>query len=249
MRVPSRKMMASAAIALAAAAASAVPAASADTGSGSSTTVEAPAVPVGGPGSLASIQARAASAISIRLSALHGAVTSVTSNRYLTSADRASILSTLNADLSGLTALGPVIQADTTVSQARADYRTIFTRYRVFALALPQARFAAAADDLTGTVLPRLSDARSRLQNLLAGRESGKDTPPVQAAMSDLGDQISAIGSAADGLSAAVLALTPADWNANHAVLAPFRARLVGARADARKARSDVRTVVEALRS
>lgn len=248
MRVSSRKMMASAAIALAAAA-SAVPAASADTGSGPSTTIEAPAATASGAGTLASIQARAASAISVRLSALHRAVTSVTSNRYLTSADRATILSTLNSDLSGLTALGPVIQADTTVAKAKADYRTIFTGYRVFALALPQARFAAAADDLTGTVVPRLSDAQSRLQTLLAGRESGKDTAAVQAAMSDLGERISAINSATAGLSASVLALTPADWNGNHAVLALLRARLVTARADARKARGDIRTVVEALRS
>lgn len=248
MRVSSRKMIASAAIALAAAA-SAVPAASAETGSGPSTTIGSRTAAGSGAGTLASIQARAASAISTRLSALQGAVASVTSNRYLTSADRAAILSSLNSDLSGLKALGPVIQADTTVAQAKTDYRSIFTRYRVFALGLPQARFAAAADDLTGTVLPRLRDAHSRLQALLAGRESAKNTAEVQSAMSDLGDRISAISSATDGLSAAVLALTPADWNGNHAVLAPLRARLVTARADARKARSDIRTVVEALRS
>ncbi len=248
MRLSRKKMWASAAIALAAAA-SVAPAAFADTGSTPSTTAGPTEAAGNGTATVASIQARAATAISVRQSALQSAITSVTSNRYLTSTDRSTILSVLNSDLAGLGALGPVIQADTTLVKVRADYLSIFTQYRVFALALPQARMAAAADDLTGTVLPRLTNARSRLQALLAGRDSAKNTAAVQAAMSDLGNRISAVSSATDGLSAAVLALTPAAWNGNHAILAEPRARLVAARADARRARDDIRTVIEALRS
>lgn len=235
-----KRLMAGTAIVLAAAGALA-PTAFADTGSNPSTAS-------GSSSALAAIKTKAASAISVRESALQVAVSVVNANKYLTSGDRAHILTTLNSDIDGLNSLAPVIQADTTVAKATTDFRSIFTQYRVFALALPQARFAAAADALTGTVLPRLTDAQSRLQALLSGPDAGKNTTSVQAAMSDLGAQISAITSATDGLSSTVLAFTPAQWDANHALLAPSRSHLVSARADARKARGDIRTVRQAIR-
>jgi hypothetical protein len=197
---------------------------------------------------LAAIKAKAAAAISVRESALGQAVTAVTNNPYLTTADRTAVLSTFTADQSGLSALAPVIQADTTVTQAASDYRSIFTAFRVFALRLPQARFAASADDLTGTVLPRLTNAQSTLQALLSGPDSGKDTPTVQAAMADLAAQINAITSDTRGLSSTVLAFTPDQYNADPAILADPRSQLITARADARKAEADIRTVLGALK-
>ena len=258
---PPRKMLAGAAITLGAATAIAVPAAFADSSASPGTS---PSTPAAGSGTsptsastpadrqtdtLAAIKAKAQSAISLRLSALQAASTATQGNRFLTSSDRATILSTLSSDEAGLTALGPVIQADTTVAQARSDYDTIFTRYRVFALAIPQSRFAAAADDLTDTVVPRLGDAQQKLETLLAGKDSSKNTPAVQAAMNDLGNRIAGITSYASGLSATVLGYTPAQWNANHDLLSPLRSRLQDARADAKGARTDVRTVVQAIRS
>ena len=197
---------------------------------------------------LAAIKAKAAAAISLRESVLSAAITKVTDNKYLSSGDRATVLATLNSDASGLNALAPVIQADTTVSQARADYQAIFTHYRVFALALPQAWFAASADDLTGTVLPHLTDAQSKLQALLAGPDKSKDTPAVQADMADLANRISGISSLTNGVAATVLTFTPSQYDANPAILAPFRADLVTARADARAARTDIAAVVAALK-
>lgn len=197
---------------------------------------------------LSAVKARAAAAISARQSALNAGISAVNANKWLTSMDKATILGTFNADLSGLTALGPKIQADTTVTPARADYRTIFTSYRVFALALPQARLAAASDDITTGVLTRLNDANTRLKNLLAGPDSAKNTPQVQAAMADLAAQIQAVTAATSGFSSGVLALTPAQYDANHAILAGPRSTLLTARADIAKARGDIKTVVQAIK-
>jgi hypothetical protein len=197
---------------------------------------------------LANIKAKAAAAISLRESALQATISAVNANHSLTTTDRAAVLTTLNGDVSGLNALGPVIQVDTTVAQATADYRSIFLNFRVFVLALPQTRMAASADDLTGTVLPHLTDAQSRLAALLAGPESSKDTPAVQAAMADLGKQISAITSDTNGLASQVLSYHPADWNANPTILAQPRANLVSARAAAIQARADITDVVAVLK-
>jgi len=211
---------------------------------GSSTT----SPPAGQGQTLAAIKAKAATAITVRLSDLNAAIPKVQGNKWITASDKTTLLGTLNGDVSGLTALGTKIQSDTTLSQAAADYRTIFTGYRVFALALPQVRFAAACDDITGGVLPRLNDAQPKLESLLSGVDSSKNSSAVQAAMADLANQISAITTATSGLAATVLGYTPADYDANHAILTGPRTTLLGARADVHKAREDVRTVVGALR-
>jgi len=210
----------------------------------------APAWAAGSNGSatLSAIKERAAAAISVRLTSLSTAIPAVNNNKWLTSTDKSTLLNTLNSDQSGLTALGPKIQADTTVAQARTDYQSIFLDYRVYALALPQVRLAAAADDITGGVLPRLTDAQSRLTSLLSGVDASKDTAAVQAAMSDLASKIQAITSATSGLSASVLALTPSQYNANHTVLAAPRETILAARADIVAARADVMTVIGDLK-
>jgi hypothetical protein len=198
--------------------------------------------------SLAAIQKLAAAAIARRLAALNVASNAVTNSTAITATDKTTLLATLGNDVSGLTALGTTIAADTTAAKAKTDYQTIFTTYRVYALALPQVRFAQAGDDITTAVLPKLSDAQAKLAALLAGVDSGKNTPAVQAAMADLGTQISAIGTNTNGLSATVLAYTPAQYNANHALLAPSRQSLAIARNDAKTARGDIATVVSAIK-
>ncbi len=201
-----------------------------------------------GSATLAGIKTRAASAISARLTSLGQTIPAVNTNRWLTSTDKSSLISILEADQSDLSALGPKIQADATVAQARADYESIFLNYRVYALALPQVRLAAAADAITGTVLPRLADAQTRLAALLAGPDASKNTPALQSAMSDLSSKIRAVSTASSGLAANVLALTPAQYDANHTILAQPREMILTARADIVAAHADVTTVLRALK-
>ena len=197
---------------------------------------------------LSTIQQKAASAIAQRLTSLSRVISTVNGSSVISAADKSTLLGTLNGDVTGLTALGTKIAADTTAQQAATDYKTIFTGYRVYALALPQAHFAIAADALTGTVVPKLTDAQTKLAALLAGADAAKNTPAVQAAMADLATQLAAIGSATGGLSATVLAYTPAQYDANHALLSSARQSLVTARADAKAARADIVTVTKALK-
>jgi hypothetical protein len=207
------------------------------------------ATPTGhGQQNLAAIQKLAAAAIARRLAALGVASNAVTNSTAITAADKATLLTTLSNDVSGLTALGTTIAADTTAAKARSDYQTIFTAYRVFALALPQVRFAQAGDDLTTAVLPKLTDAQTKLAALLAGADAAKNTPAVQAAMTNLATQIGAIGTATSGLSASVLAYTPAQYDANHALLSPSRQSLATARGDVKTARGDIVLVMNALK-
>lgn len=198
---------------------------------------------------LADVQARAAAATSARLNSLNAASGAVNANKWITSTDKSAALQIISSDTSGLTALGAKIQADTTLAQATADYRSIFTGYRVYLLALPQMRLAAANDDLSLGALPRLLDAQTKLQNLLAGPDKSKDTPAVQAAMADLAKQISGAQQALSGLSSStLLGYTPAQYNADTSLLTSARTSVTTARGDVKAARGDVATVLAAIR-
>jgi hypothetical protein len=197
---------------------------------------------------LQQLKAKANVAINARLSSLHFAIGEVSNNSVITPADKTTLLGILNHDVSGLTALGPKIQADTTLAQGRTDYRTIFSGYRVYALALPQVLFATAADDITVTALPRLQDANTRLTALLSGKDKAKDTPTVQALMRDLAAQISVATGETNGLSNQVLSFTPAQWDANHKILAGPLQTLKAARGHVHTARRDVASVIEEIK-
>lgn len=214
----------------------------AGTASASSTTT------AGSNASLSTVKAKAAAAISKRLSSLSDAVSAVNSNKWLTSGDKSTALLILDNDTNGLTTLGAKIQADTSVSVAVIDYRTIFTGYRVYLLALPQIRLAAVSDDLSTGVLPRLNDAQSRLQSLLSGKDQSKDTSTVHSAMNDLANQIQSIGQLPNGLSTTLLGYTPSQYDSNTSLLVPARTSLKTARSDVKAARQDIITVVEALK-
>ncbi|MDE3203503.1 MAG: hypothetical protein KGQ66_04690 [Acidobacteriota bacterium] len=204
-------------------------------------------VPGAVPATLPAIQAAAAGAITVRDSALTAAVAAVNANTSLSAADKTNILATLNGALTNVNAVGAAVQADTAVSNASADYTAIFLNFRVFALVIPQARLAAAAYDLTDTVLPSLQDAQNRLSGLLSGPEQSKNSAAVQTAMADLAKQLTAISSATNGMAAQVLSYKAGDWNGDNTILAAARAGLISARTSAAQAAADVNTVVGAL--
>jgi hypothetical protein len=112
---------------------------------------------------LGALKAKAAVDIGARVSAMNAMIPQINANQFITAADRSTLLATLNGDLSGLTALGQKIAGDTTTAQATTDRKTVFAGYRVFALAIPQVAYAAAADDITGAELPALINAQKGL--------------------------------------------------------------------------------------
>jgi hypothetical protein len=197
---------------------------------------------------LAAIQSLAKTKTDARIGALGTAITKITAAKDITDSDRTTILATLNADIAGMNTVEAKIAADTDAASARIDYRTIFTTYRVYAVAIPQSRFAAAADRLTSTTIPRLTDAQSKLAADLAGKDSSKSTPALQADLADMTAQLTAASGSVTGIAAQSLAVTPAAFNADHTVLSSVRASVKAAIADVKKAASDGKTVLAVLK-
>jgi hypothetical protein len=203
--------------------------------------------PAGGK-TLAAIQANAKVKTTARIGALNTAIAKITAAQDISSSDRATILATLGGDLAGMNTVEATIDADTTVATAAADYKTIFTGYRVYAVAIPQSRLAAAADRMTSTTVPKLTDAQSKLSAALAGPDASKSTPALLADLADMSSQIAAAGTALNGIAAESLAVTPSAYNSNHSVLAAIRTAVTTAIADLKKASTDGKTVLAAIK-
>lgn len=201
--------------------------------------------PGSGPKStLAGIQKAGAAATDKRIDSLTVAIARVEGNDKLTDADRATILATLQADVDAMHRLAAEIAGDTTKADAAADYHDIFTDYRVYAVALPQALYAAGADALTGTAIPRLHAAYDKLADKVGSDPSDEQ----QELLDQMAESIRDAEAGSAGLAADSLAVTPADWNADHDVMVDIRRQLRDAVRDARDAAHAGRKLARELR-
>lgn len=176
--------------------------------------------------SLATLQQKGAAAIDNRLASLLTAQDRVTAAHDLTDADRAAILGTMQSDASALTSLKAKLAADTDAKTAAADVQSIYTDYRAYAVVIPQSLIATGADRLTTSAVPHLQQAHDELA------AHGADAAQLAAMQT----AIDTASKDLDGLAASALAVTPAAYNANHAVIPPLRARLDDASAQLRQA-------------
>ncbi len=197
--------------------------------------------------SLSAIQQAGATATANRIRDLTTGISKVNGTSTLSPADRSAVLGNLNTDLTGMQGLQSKIAADTAAATAWADYQSIFTGYRVYAVGLQQSHIAASADGLTGTAIPKLQSAAAKISALFTSDPS-KATPELQAELADMQAKTADAVSKTSGLAAAALAVTPSAYNANHAVLTDDRAAARAALADTKAAAKDGRAILAALK-
>jgi hypothetical protein len=195
------------------------------------------------PASLSGIKAAAATAITKRVNDLNAAVVKANEAHGLGSG-QATLDSYLGADIGPLQALNTKIQGDTTVQQARQNFATIYTAYRVYLLVLPAARLAGDSDRTTSTVLPKLTSDSSKAR----ARENSSNEAQLAPLISDLNAQIGAATTATNGLASTVLDYTPGEWNGNHELLWPAKSSEQAADAAVKQGHQDVVQMVEILR-
>lgn len=173
----------------------------------------------------------------------------IEASRALTDGHQAALQAILDASQGGLQALRADIEADTTLAELREDIDSIFEDYRIYVLVTRQVWLVTAADtvDVAGAAL---SDTATDLASLIEqAQASGKDVTQATAHLAAMETAIDEALASVDGVAADVLALTPADWNADTAepILRAARQAIVGARADLRTALREARRVIAAL--
>ena len=199
------------------------------------------------PASLSGVQAKAAAAITLRVNDLNAAIAKVAAAKDLGSG--AAILTAyLQNDIAPLQALGQKIAADMTEA-AEADAATIFTNFRVLALVLPAAWPTWPADQRRRSSTDQIANLTACLcQGGQRRVNSGQPGRPSHATHRRPEQRRSAVPPPARPASVTaslpcVLGYTPAQWNANHALLSTERSADQAARNDIKQARSDLRQI------
>ena len=83
-----------------------------------------------------------------RVAALNVLIGKVNLKKHLTDAQKTALVADANTNINGLKALRTKLDAETTIAAARADVKSIYTDYRIFAVALPLAYHEVWLDEL-----------------------------------------------------------------------------------------------------
>lgn len=192
--------------------------------------------------------------IAARITALNNLNARVQAMAKESAAEKASIASNVQTNISGLQSLQAKINADTTVADATADAKTIFTTFRIYALVMPQGYILAAADRVT-VITALMQSLGAKIQARIAADQSaGKDVSSIAAAFADMNAKIADANAQAAAAQSAVANLQPDQGNAtvaasNKTVLVAARADIKAATADLKAARQDIATILKGLKT
>jgi hypothetical protein len=188
--------------------------------------------------------------ISLRNTALLAAETRVNQMKKVSSSTQASLVATLQSTISTLAAIKGTLNADTSTSTARAEYMSVGTNVRVFALVLPRTWVYATADreDTLAGNLQKVDDI------LVAKNATSSAAIQSQNStfLADLATQIATIKSSVTTAQNAVSSLSPDHGDktvaaSNAAALKSARSTLEAGKMAVKAATNDIRQIRQNL--
>jgi hypothetical protein len=209
---------------------------------------EAAAVKAGA--SVTTLRAMGDCEINRRFTTLNDVASRVSGSKVLTSSDAAALTGEIGSTKSGLTSLKATIDAETSLPALRAEIVRIATDYRVYLLVGPQVNLVSAADGVVASQT-RFSTVNTNLTaRIAAAKAAGKDVTAAQADLDKMNAAVTAAVGLATPLPAALLPLTPAQYNGGTAgpVLAGARTALGQARDQLKAAAADAKACRDALK-
>jgi hypothetical protein len=174
----------------------------------------------------------------------------ISSSKVMTSSDAAALQSEISSTRSGLTALKATIDAETSIPVLKLDIVRIATQFRVYLLVVPQVHLVNAADAVA-VAQTKFATVNTNLQaRINAENAAGKNTAAAQADLDAMNASVTAAANLASPLPAALLPLTPAEYNGGTAgpILANARTALGQARDDLKSALADAKACRDALK-
>lgn len=199
------------------------------------------------PPALDKARADCTAAIVARFGELDRLTAEISKAKNLTSSHHASANDIITSSRTGLTTLKAKVAADADAATLKADCESVRTDFRIYALRSPQIHEVIAADAETAATTELLTTA-TKLGSVLAGLPSSVDTTAAKAALDDMNAKLADAGTVLTGVADRIIALTPADYNANPAVLDTDHTALKTGRGDLRTAGADAKTVVRFLK-
>lgn len=195
---------------------------------------------------------RADQEIARRIDALNQLNTRIQAMTKLTTTEKATLDTSINTQVSTLTALKAKIDADSDITTLKTDVKSITESYRIFMLIIPQGRITVASDKLKSAAEVEAALAAKLTARIDADTAAGKDTAAEKKALADMQAKIADANIQADAAVALVANLSPdggdkAKATANAQALKDARAKIKMGLKDIVSARDDARTIVKGL--
>jgi hypothetical protein len=197
---------------------------------------------------------RGSQEITQRIDALNALVARINDMKNVSSAQKSTLQTTLQNEISLMTSLQQKIASDTSTTVLRADLQSITQSYRIYALVLPQGEIFATADRAL-TLATSMGTLGTDLQSRISQAQSaGQNVASLQTALADLTAKISDAQTNAQAAITEVSGLVPDQGNttqlqANTSALKDARAKIKTANQDLVAARKDAGMVVKGLKS
>jgi hypothetical protein len=167
--------------------------------------------------------------------------------RGVTAPDKAQLQSDLANELSGMQSLEQQVSGDTSCADLVANAETMVFYYRVYYVMTPQVELVVVADSETA-IASNVARWEPGIQAAIDYEAAhGKDVEKAQQALDDMKIQLNDALAALNGISATVLAQTPAGYPGNHAVFVSARNSCETAFGDLGHARADLATILSVL--
>ncbi len=188
--------------------------------------------------------------INRRFTTLTAASSKITASKSIAASDAAALQSEISSTTTGLTSLKSTIDSETNIAALRADIVKIATEFRVYLLVVPQVNLVNGADTVLASQTRFATVNTNLTARIAAAKAAGKDTTAAQADLDAMNASVTAAVGLATPLPAALLPLTPAQYNAGTAgpVLNNARAALLQARNDLKSAIASAKACRDALK-
>jgi hypothetical protein len=199
-------------------------------------------------------KAKANAEIDRRIKAITDAGNRVQAMTKISADFKKNLTTNLQTQGTGLASLKTKIDADTEGATLRADVQSITQSYRIFALVLPQARIAAAADR-EATLVNMIFGIGVKLQARAdAATAAGKDAKAINQALVDMGTKLASAKTHAEAAVTLSAPLTPDNGDktkmkANTDALANARKEVAAAHADLLTARKAIDSILKSLKT
>lgn len=137
---------------------------------------------------LAKLQALGAKLIDHRIASLNNISNNLTKHN-LTVENIANVKTMIQTNIDALNALKVKITADTTVETAKADVKSIYDKYHVYAILIPKIHLTIAGYQIDANIA-KLSDMQTRMQKTIDAKNSTEDAAALTSALTDLKNQL-----------------------------------------------------------
>ncbi len=188
-----------------------------------------------------------------RLTTLHTILTRISGLKRLTQDEKATLTTNINNDTTALTNLQAKIDADTDIMTARADVKSIYLTYRVYAEFDPQTALLAASDAMA-TSVDQFTLLAAKLQTRITqAASSGNTVTTLTALLAGIQNKTADAKNQYTTVNTDIASLTPASYNSNptgtHQTFIASRVMLQTGRADLQTALQDAKQIIAVLKT